>query len=143
MTREAAKNNRAQAPSRNSSTAAVQEKPAVVTPVTAPAKKASKRRWWCFGGGAVESDTEEIDEKVVARSASRLSSVSSISDDEDEEDWEEARTTTGITGYVQFPLHSRESFYLPIFSSLLGFGCASRKKAGSNRQRATLKKRAQ
>lgn len=125
MTKEAAKNNRVQAPSRN--TVVVQEKsiPAPAPVVAAPTKKSSKRRWWCFGGGAVESDAEEVHEKEVVRSASRLSTVSIESDeDEDEEEWDEARNSAGITG-------------------LLGFACASRKKAGASRPRATLKKRVQ
>ncbi|KIM34302.1 hypothetical protein M408DRAFT_93687 [Serendipita vermifera MAFF 305830] len=147
MTKEAAKNNRVQAPSRN--TVVVQEKsipaPAPAPVVAAPTKKSSKRRWWCFGGGAVESDAEEVHEKEVVRSASRLSTVSIESDEEeDEEEWDEARNSAGITGYVSISRNISKDFsYLPVSTSLLGFACASRKKAGASRPRATLKKRVQ
>ena len=147
MTKEAAKNNRVQTPSRNARPAVVvQEKPAPTpAPAPAPVKKA-KRSWWCFGG-AVESDAEEINEKAAVRSASRLSSISSVASEEDEDDsdeWDEARTANGATtGYVAFPQKSQRFRFLPSLpASLLGFACSSRRKAGPTRQRATLKKRA-
>jgi hypothetical protein len=98
MTREAAKNNRVQAPSSTSSSSRTTSSEVKASPRST---KKSKGKWWCFGAGAVESDHEDIDEKEYGnprrQSVSSLEAVD-VDDDveEDEEEWSEARGT----GYV-------------------------------------------
>jgi len=123
MTKEAAKNNRVQAPS--SASSSNRTTLSSVSPVKPPSvtKKTKKSKWWCFGGGAVDSDNEEVlDEKrpysnSKRRSVSSLSAIDVDEADENEEEWNEARAASG--------------------TGLLGFSCSK----SSNRQRATLKKK--
>jgi hypothetical protein len=139
MTREAAKNNRVQAPS--SSTSSSSRTSSSEVKVSPASTKKSKGKWWCFGAGAVESDHEEIDEKQYGnpkrRSISSLEAVD-VDDDveEDEEEWSEARGT----GYVSL---FHQTTRILIFSrhrllSNFSFSCAKSR----SRRRATLKKKA-
>lgn len=137
MTNEAAKNNRVQAPRSNTSSSMSTSIVTPTTPIPSPAKpraapaKKPKRSWWCFGGGPVESDLEEEDEKADAherrrRSVSSFDDIEVEEDEEDEEDeWNNVQTSSGnSTGLL----------------SILGLSCS---KSGSNRKGATLKKKVQ
>jgi len=127
MTREAAKNNRVQAPSSTSSsnrtTSSVSE-----SKVSPTSTKKSKGKWWCFGAGAIESDHEEVNEKQEygnpkRRSVSSLEAVDVDDEDaeEDEDESNEARPTSGTGLLCNF-----------------GLSCAK----SNSRRRATLKKKA-
>lgn len=144
MTREAAKNNRVQAPSSSSSnrtttttTTAVSEKP--LTSSSQSTKKSKSKWWWCFSGGAVETDNEEVlDEKNNDGRSQSVASLDAIDveEDADDEEWNEARVATG---YVLFSQYGNYPFLQT--SSLLSSFKFSCSKSNNTRPRATLKKK--
>lgn len=144
MTREAAKNNRVQAPSSSSSnrtttttTTAVSEKP--LTSSSQSTKKSKSKWWWCFSGGAVETDNEEVlDEKNNDGRSQSVASLDAIDveEDADDEEWNEARVATG---YVLFSQYGNYPFLQT--SSLLSSFNFSCSKSNNTRPRATLKKK--
>jgi hypothetical protein len=144
MTREAAKNNRVQAPSSSASSSNRTTSSVSEAKVTPASTKKSKGKWWCFGGGAIESDHEEVNEKQQfgnpnRRSISSLEAVDVDEDvEEDEEEWSEARAASG-TGYVSSFDQTAQIliFRCPRLLSNFGFSCAK----SSSRRRATLKKK--
>jgi hypothetical protein len=145
MTREAAKNNRVQAPSSTSSsnrtTSSVSE-----SKVSPTSTKKSKGKWWCFGAGAIESDHEEVNEKQEygnpkRRSVSSLEAVDVDDEDaeEDEDESNEARPTSG-TGYVSTFNQTTQTDMFRSIRLLCNFGLSCAKS--NSRRRATLKKKA-